>query len=225
MASGFLPEIEEAFREHSEDSDSEEEFEGFDLDDLDENRDEISRAESFSMDNWAEGERDPVDLNFASYAHCTQPIDDSFEPVDFFNLFLSQEDYETMADETNRYAEDYLATHTLKPSSRFRQWKPTTWEEMKVFTVMTVAMGLVVQLDFSEYWTTDEVTQTPIFWQTYVQRPSLPPDDIFSLIKQCRTRKAWSAWSQSTAQVGEGVHRSDQEIFFSVQTSSAAVTG
>ena len=87
MASGFLPEIKEAFHELFEDSDSKEECEGFVLDDLDENRDEISRAESFSMDNWAESERDPVDLNFASYAHCTQSIDDSFEPVDFFFFF------------------------------------------------------------------------------------------------------------------------------------------
>ena len=82
MASGFLPKTEEAFCQLFNISDNDE-FEGFDLDDLEQNREEISRAESFSMDNWAEGEHDPVNLNFASCAHCTQPINDSFEPVDF----------------------------------------------------------------------------------------------------------------------------------------------
>ena len=46
MASGFLPKIEEGFCELFENSNSEEEFEGFDLD-LDENRDENFKSRKF----------------------------------------------------------------------------------------------------------------------------------------------------------------------------------
>ncbi|XP_062611305.1 piggyBac transposable element-derived protein 5-like [Saccostrea cucullata] len=103
--------------------------------------------------------------------------DDQHSPLDFFNLFIKDDDFQTMADETNRYAEQYLQRNegNLKPSSRFRNWVKTTLDEMKVFIAMTIAMGLVVQLDISEYWTISEVNTTPFF-------PSLMPRDRFWLL-------------------------------------------
>ena len=69
------------------------------------------------------------------------------------------------SDETNRYAHQFFEekAHTLKPNSRFHKWVETTLSEMKVFIAMIVAMGLVVQLDLSEYWTTCDITSTPFF--------------------------------------------------------------
>ena len=59
------------------------------------------------------------------------------QPHDFFKLFFKKMDFETMATETKRYANAYLATNQewLKPTSRFRKWTDamkTTWEEMVV---------------------------------------------------------------------------------------------
>ena len=76
--------------------------------------------------------------------------------IDYFSVFLKEGDFETMATETNRYAAKYIETtaQNFKSHSRFRAWKETTWQEMKVFFALTIAMGLVVQLDLAEYWST-----------------------------------------------------------------------
>ena len=37
------------------------------------------------------------------------------------------------------------------------------WQEIKVFVSMLIELGLTVQLAFSEYWTTDEVAETPFY--------------------------------------------------------------
>lgn len=84
-------------------------------------------------------------------------------PIDYFRLFLGRADFERIAEETNRYADQELGKMTLKPHSRFRRWAATTWEEMVVFFAMILAMGLTVQQCFSEYWCIDEVTETPFF--------------------------------------------------------------
>jgi hypothetical protein len=72
---------------------------------------------------------------------------------------MTDDHFQTMADETNRYADDYLQRNAgnLKWTSHFRNWVDTTMAEMKVFLGLIIAMGLEVQLEVSEYWTTSEV--------------------------------------------------------------------
>jgi len=45
--------------------------------------------------------------------------------LDYIELFLTDEVVNIMVEETNRYAEQYIQSHTLKPRSRVRQWEPT----------------------------------------------------------------------------------------------------
>ncbi len=75
------------------------------------------------------------------------------EPLDFWGLFVTDDDFDTMVSETNRYATQFLAKNgpTLKRNTRFSKWVPTTKAEMKRFMAMMIAMGVVVQLDVSEY--------------------------------------------------------------------------
>ena len=91
------------------------------------------------------------------------PIHVTASPLDTFNHFITEDDFQTMSDETNRYAHQFFEEkpHTLKLNSRFHKWVETTLSEMKVFIAMIVAMGLVVQLDLSEYWKTCDITSTP----------------------------------------------------------------
>ncbi|KAK7495378.1 hypothetical protein BaRGS_00013317, partial [Batillaria attramentaria] len=110
---------------------------------------------NFSIDNWEEGDKSTL----GAWIHCPAGADREElrkkTPADIFDLFVT-EDYKSVADETNRYAVDYLATGTaqLKEHSRFRSGVQTTWQEMKVSVAMIIAMALVVQLDFSKHWTT-----------------------------------------------------------------------
>ena len=80
-----------------------------------------------------------------------------------------------MADETNRYFHQSTDGINLKPRSRLLAWHDTSAEEMKVFIAMTIAMGLVVQRDFNDYWSTNDVTSTPFF-------PKCMPRDRFWIL-------------------------------------------
>ena len=151
------------------DSGSEDEFEGFTLDDLEANN--IRQAnDGLLIEDWTEGDRNRPNLVFTATPGLTDMADlpDQPEPIDYFGLFFKQADFETIAHETNRYADSFMERNgaTLKPCSRFKKWTDatkTTWQEMKVFLAMLIAMGLTTQLAFSEYWTTDEVTETPFY--------------------------------------------------------------
>lgn len=150
------------------DSGSEDEFEAFQESDIG-NHPNATLLDEFTMDGWEVGDREPPDLPFHVTPGLTDEAKDRLpphpEPVNYFDLFLRQSDFEIMANETNRYADAYMEKNraTLKPHSRFRSWKNTTWQEMQVFVAMIIAMGLTVQLTFTEYWTTDEVTETPFY--------------------------------------------------------------
>ena len=90
-----------------------------------------------------------MDLEFTATPGLTDMVDlpDNPQPIDYFSLFFKQNDFKTIANETNRYANSFIErnTATLKPCSRFKKWieeSKTTWQEIKVFIRMLVAMGL-----------------------------------------------------------------------------------
>ena len=63
--------------------------------------------------------------------------------------------------ETNRYAEQHLASAKLGPQSRSHMWTPTTLQEMKLFIAMTMLMGVVHNPTLDMYWTKSSLFATP----------------------------------------------------------------
>ena len=177
----FLPQMGNFFDDLNADSDSGSEFDGFDADEIDSDREDRDQADdnSFDMANWAEGDAPPTRLPFTGVPGITERagLPDNPNVIDYFNVFVKEEDYESISQETNRYAAEYIEQkgETLRPNSRFHAWKATTAQEIKVFLAMIIAMGLVVQLELSEYWSTGEVTDTPFF-------PKLMSRDRFWLL-------------------------------------------
>ncbi|XP_014663936.1 PREDICTED: piggyBac transposable element-derived protein 4-like [Priapulus caudatus] len=69
-----------------------------------------------------------------------------------------------MARETNNYALLFIDNPVeISPSSRFRKWKDTTEEEMKVFVAIEIAMGLCSKNRLTDYWDRFWLTQTPSY--------------------------------------------------------------
>ncbi|XP_062577443.1 piggyBac transposable element-derived protein 4-like [Saccostrea cucullata] len=147
------------------------EFEGFSLDDVVDNPTE-NFENYIDADNWTAGDREPPQLNFTKVAGMRQTVQNETSPMEYFKLFLSDPDYEFMAEQTNLYAQQYIGSSHLKPNSRHQKWHDTTKSEMKQFIALVLAMGLVRQLDVKEYWTLDPITSTPFF-------PSVMPRDRF----------------------------------------------
>ena len=160
------------------DSDSDEEtFEGFDLEDVGNgvNQRNSSNYDVLNDDQWIAGDRDPEQLQFTGQAGVQKEISNPDSPLSYFELFVNDDDYENIASETNVYAEQYLRDKQLNEKSRFQKWRETTATEMKKFIALIIAMGLLSQLDISEYWTVNPVTATPFF-------PSVMSRDRFYLL-------------------------------------------
>ena len=62
------------------------------------------------MRNWVEGDRATVDLPFTGVPGFTNVIELPENPsaLDFWCLYVTDRDFETVATETNRYASEYL---------------------------------------------------------------------------------------------------------------------
>ncbi|KAM4544857.1 piggyBac transposable element-derived protein 4-like [Odontesthes bonariensis] len=90
-------------------------------------------------------------------------LTNSDSALDFLSLFLNDEFWNLLVTETNRYAQQFLASHQLKPHSRFHKWSDVTVSEMKAFISLHLSMGLVEKSEVEDYWAEFWPTATPGF--------------------------------------------------------------
>jgi hypothetical protein len=105
MASGNDQTIHGIFADN--DSENEEEFEGFGPDDIyiDLNN-ENSRTDLFDSEKWGVGNRqDHEPLTFSTDPGRRVPLPETTTVSDYFNIFMKDDDFEEIATETNRYDE------------------------------------------------------------------------------------------------------------------------
>ena len=101
----------------------------------------ISIEESFSP---------PRDVHFSGGSGVNPAIalnKDSL-PVEFFNLFVTDDILKLMVMETNRHANDLLSKSAVKDKSRLKRWVNTTTKKMKTFIGLLFIMGLVKNRDY-----------------------------------------------------------------------------
>ncbi|GFU28514.1 piggyBac transposable element-derived protein 4 [Trichonephila clavipes] len=96
---------------------------------------EFSSFESESDDDCLDSARDwcQIDVTSPLPSHLKFPftgnpgikvcIGDSGDPFEYFNLFLDDEMFSFIVEETNRYAESFFENAELTPSSRALKWK------------------------------------------------------------------------------------------------------
>src|SRR6218665_599821 len=70
-------------------------------------------------------------------------------PVEFFKCFVTDEVVDLLVSETNRFADQFLASATLTPKSRSRSWVPTDSTEMHKFLGLVLMMGMNYRLTVS----------------------------------------------------------------------------
>ncbi|KAG8196034.1 hypothetical protein JTE90_029004 [Oedothorax gibbosus] len=89
----------------------------------------------------------------------------NFTELDLFHQMFDDNIMKTLVVETNRYAEETInirksATPTTK------NWKQVDEKELLQFFGLVLLMGLIEKDEISDYWSTDELTETPIFSKT-----------------------------------------------------------
>ena len=94
---------------------------------------------------------------------------DSDQPVDFLELFLTDELLQNIADSTNLYAEQCMQTvfdSVPLPNARIKAWKAVTVQELKSFLGLLFLTGIMRKPELEMYWSTDEIMATPYFNKT-----------------------------------------------------------
>lgn len=98
--------------------------------------------------------------------------DDVKLPVDFFQLFFDDATFNSIVDNTNKYARQiiespegitWLANH---PSSRLHRWPQNgiTLQKLKAYLGLTMNMGIIgKKKKINDYWTTTVSQETPFF--------------------------------------------------------------
>lgn len=85
--------------------------------------------------------------------------------IDYFKLFFSEKLLQIVSDETNRYAEQFFELRPVLSSkkSHSTEWTPTCPKEIIKFLGLILLMGHVDKDSIQDYWSTDELVETPIF--------------------------------------------------------------
>lgn len=80
------------------------------------------------------------------------------KPIDFFNLFVTEELINTMVLETNKYATQEINKHRpLRRSSHLKDWNPINADDMRNFLGILLHMGCVKLPTFGHYWLKNEL--------------------------------------------------------------------
>ena len=119
------------------------------------------RIEQNEPPEWRQSNMEqPVVYNFNEANSGVQVDTAGFKPINYFQLFITDELLEVFVLETNRFAEDWKATHPYpKRRSRTRDWTP----EMKKYVGITLIMGLIKVPRVQLYWARDHMFSTPLF--------------------------------------------------------------
>ncbi|KAE9542526.1 hypothetical protein AGLY_003387 [Aphis glycines] len=78
------------------------------------------------------------------------------QPIDFFNLLLTNDFFEFIVRETNNYAAD-LYMNRSSDKSRITKWIDIDVNELKVFFGLLLHTGTIKMPKMSDYWKTDEL--------------------------------------------------------------------
>ncbi|GFW95244.1 piggyBac transposable element-derived protein 4 [Trichonephila clavipes] len=136
---------------------------------------EFSSSESESDDDCLDSARDWCQIDVTSplpsypkFPFTGNPrikvcIGDSGDPFEYFNLFLDDEMFSFIVEETNRYAESFFENAELTPGSRALKWKNTNKKEMKRFIALLLLQGVVQKPVEQWFWSKRPILSTPFF--------------------------------------------------------------
>ncbi|CAK1596303.1 unnamed protein product [Parnassius mnemosyne] len=83
-------------------------------------------------------------------------------PIDYFDLFMTNEIIQHIVDQTNLYATQQLLSNDIPSGSRQHAWVPVTLDEMKKFLALIGWMGLVKLPSIKDYWRVHKLYNIPL---------------------------------------------------------------
>ncbi|XP_056419226.1 piggyBac transposable element-derived protein 4-like [Hyla sarda] len=92
---------------------------------------------------------------------------DGLTEIDYFKYFFSDELVNLIVEQTNLYAQQFLAQNN---TSSFSNWTPVTSNEMLKFWGLVLHMGIVKKPETRQYWSADMLYHTPLYSNTMLRK-------------------------------------------------------
>ena len=178
-----VEELQNSEDERSENDDSEDDFDGY-MDEVEVEQWWSRRQMQGNSDedsNRSEGEQSSSDEDMEDDVPSIQPYTlesgcsaslSGNRPIDYFSLFVNESMLQNIVDQTNLNSEQYIASHTLAPHSRIRQWlkQKHTIGELQKFLALILIMGIVRYPQIESHWSTSWPYATDAFSSvSYIQ--------------------------------------------------------
>ena len=113
---------------------------------------------------WTLNDRQPRILQFTARQGLQVQLPNNAGAGEYLSLFLTDEFFYLLVEQTNLYAAQYKASNpNLPPNSRANSWVETTRNEMKKFLALSFLLGVVRKPEVSDYWTTNPLLKGSIF--------------------------------------------------------------
>ena len=148
-----------------EDDDSDDDFEGYiDEEEIGNDRDGGDYDGDSLSGESDEGSSDDGIPQYSLNSGCTQDMTNK-APIDFFQLFVTDDMLEAIVEQTNLFAQQYIDSHELSRRSRVQQWakSPHDVVELKKFLALIILMGLISYPSIEDYWVTSWPFATSTF--------------------------------------------------------------
>ena len=91
-------------------------------------------------------------------------------PLQFFQLFFTDELIRKIVSETNKYAANILATKNISKYSIWKTWTDVNEIEMKAFLGVVINMGLIEVPELQDYWSQAFHSNIPFFGRIFSRR-------------------------------------------------------
>ena len=102
--------------------------------------------------------------DFTAQSGINANVIEETDTIDFLGLFLDDEFFKLLVDQTNLYAAQYIAAHPeLTPHSRIRKWVDVSIPEMQTFLSLYSLTGIIVKPELQQYWRTNPLIKTEFF--------------------------------------------------------------
>lgn len=113
---------------------------------------------------WLSVDTEPNDPPFTGTPGIKMPLPNNPTTHDFLNLFLTDEFFDILVEQTNLYATQYKRNNpNSPPHSRANEWFATTRAGMKQFFALSLLMEIVRKPKISNYCSTNPLLKGSIF--------------------------------------------------------------
>ena len=118
-------------------------------------RNESNAQTESSSYTWSDTPSDPPNFPFTAIPGVNfQYVIETINVGELIDLFFSEDLWNLLVEETNRYAVQMMENKQIRRSSRITSWKETDTSEMKCFIGLLLHMGACKKPSVEHYWST-----------------------------------------------------------------------